>query len=335
MTVTIKDIAKELGISYASVSRALNGKPGVSEETRNSVVILADNLGYQPNDLARGLVNNTSKTIGVIIPDIINPFFGEIVKGIIESANEEHYEVFLCISEWDSVKEREYINTLRKKRVDGIILKPSSDYEINTYQDVRSPIIFIEQSWQHDESDCIVEVDNFRGGYLAVSHLLDCGYKRIGFLSGKKDSFSSKIRKAGCKAALSDRNMLMEDNWTEFSDFTVEGGHEAARRLLARAKGIDAIFAMNDILALGAMQAIKELGLDMPAKIGLVGFDNIYYSSLPQIQLTTINQPKYKLGRLISEMLINIIKKRKIVQRKIVLSPELIPRLTTREILDK
>ena len=331
MTTTIKDIARQIGVSYSTVSRALNGKTGVGEKMRGRIVALADELGYQPNDLARGLVNKTSKTIGVIIPDINNPFFGEIVKGIIETANEEHYEVFLCISEWDSVKERDYINTLSKKRVDGIILKPAIDHKKNIYEYIRSPIMFIEQSWKDEQSTHTVEVDNVKGGYMAVSHLLDYGYRNIGFLAGKKDSYSSALRMAGCEAALKKKALVINRDWIEHSDFNIEGGYEATKRLLHRTQGIDAIFAFNDILALGAMQALKELGCEIPGDIGVIGYDNITYSGLPQIQLSTINQPKYELGRMISRTLLNIIKGREILEKKVVLSPTLIKRATTCE----
>ncbi len=335
MTTTIKDIARQIGISYSSVSRALNGKPGVGEKMRCRIVALADELGYQPNDLARGLVNKTSKTIGVIIPDINNPFFGEIVKGIIETANEEHYEVFLCISEWDSVKERDYINTLSKKRVDGIILKPAMDHKKNIYEHIRAPIMFIEQSWQDNQSEHTVEVDNVKGGYMAISHLIDCGYRNIGFLAGRKDSYSSALRMTGCESALQEKALLLNRDWIENSDFNIEGGYEATKRLLSRAKGIDAIFAFNDILALGAMQALKELGYEIPGDIGVMGYDNITYSGLPQIQLTTINQPKYELGRMISSTLLDIIKDREILEKKVVLSPTLISRATTCETIHR
>lgn len=171
MSPTIKDIAKELGISYSSVSRALNGKKGVSEETRKDIEQKARDLGYQPNDLARGLVNRMSKTIGVIIPDITNPFFSEIVKGIIEASKKENYDIFLCVSNWDATREEAYLKALRKKQVDGIIIKPARDQDVNIYKEIKLPLIVLE-NWDQLENACAISLNNQKGGYIAAKHLI-------------------------------------------------------------------------------------------------------------------------------------------------------------------
>lgn len=330
MGVTIKDIAKQLGISYSSVSRALNDKPGVAEDTRRKVMALAKQLEYQPNDLARGLVNKTSKTIGVIVPDISNPFYSEVVKGILETANKEKYGVLLCVSQDDPAKEIEYLNTLRMKRVDGIIVRPAFDIGIETYKDISGPVIMIEQNWKVEDSDYNVEVDSYMGGKLAGSHLLDCGYRNIGFIGGKHHLYVIARRLTGAKDALAEGGVPFDDENLEGSEFTIQGGYEATKRLLKRNPSIDGIFAVNDLLALGALHALKELGHEPGEDVGVIGYDDIGYSDLPQIQLTTIQQPKYALGKMVTEMLVDSIRNKGEYGKQITLSPTLIKRATTK-----
>ena len=185
MNVTIKDIARELGICYSSVSRALNGKPGVSQETRKKITETAERMGYRPNELARGLVSRISKTIGVIIPEILNPLFNEITTGILETANKNKYDVFLCISNWDRKKEKEYLQTFIDKRVDGVIIKSADDSPADNFDNLNLPVIGFEKSSAR-ENFSYVEVDNVKGGYIAADYLLECGYRKIAFIGGKK-----------------------------------------------------------------------------------------------------------------------------------------------------
>lgn len=330
MSPTIKDIAKELGISYSSVSRALNGKKGVSEETRQDIEKMARRLGYQPNDLARGLVNKISKTIGVIIPDITNPFFSEMVKGIIEASKKENYDIFLCVSNWDAAREESYIKTLRKKQVDGIIVKPARDESAGIYKDLHLPLVVLE-SWPKVENASAISLNNARGGYMAVRHLINSGYENIGFLAGKEESLSSRERKQGWKMALEEAGMPELEKNVIYTTFSIEGGYEATRELLEKNPEIDGIFAANDVIALGALQYLGEKNIKVPDTIGLIGFDNISYSRLPQIMLTTVNQPVYEMGTIAFETIVDRIQKGPDAPNKsIVLEPELIIRTTTR-----
>lgn len=330
MSPTIKDIAKELGVSYASVSRALNGKKGVSEKTRASIEKKAKELGYQPNDLARGLVNKVSKTIGVIIPDITNPFFSEIVKGIIEASKRENYDIFLCVSNWDPDREASYLKALRKKQVDGIIIKPSRDQEEGIYNEIKLPLVILE-SWDQVGNGCAISLDNDKGGYLATRHLIDCGYKNIGFLAGKEESLSSRQRKNGWQRALKDAGMKENENNIVYTQFSIDGGYEATKKLLEMDGTVDAIFSANDVIALGALQYLSENDILVPEEIGVIGFDNITYARLPQIMLTTVNQPVFDMGTIAFDAVVNILQGKECIEGKsIVLEPELIIRRTTR-----
>lgn len=327
--ITIKDVARELGVSYSSISRALNGKEGVSKETRDKILEAAERMGYQPNDLARGLVNKISNTVGVIVPDILNPFFGEIVAGITDASNENEYNIFLCVSGWNPKIEKEYFNTLRKKRVDGIILKSAGKNE--DYEDVKSPLMIIERYSKYHEYDS-VEVDNELGGYLAAKHLLDCGYRNIAIITGKEDYFASQRRLKGAEKALEKNGIALNKGLVIEGSFSIEGGRKAAKLLFESGHTIDAIFCMNDLIALGALQYCNEHDINVPDKVGVIGYDNISYAELPQIQLTTIHQPKYELGKMLFETLLEEIKNKDNSRptRKIILNPELKIRKTTK-----
>lgn len=331
MNITIKDIAKELGVSYSSISRALNGKEGVSEENRLAIIEAAERMGYQPNELARGLVNRVSNSIGVIIPDINNPYFGDVVKGVLDAAKENKYNVFLCTTDWNATTEKEYYDTLQQKRVDGIILKPAGRDSSAQARTTNTPLLIIDP--QEDNCKNQVVVDNEVGGYLAVKHLLKCGYHNIAYILGKEDNLSSQQRLGGATRALYENGLAFDPDLVVEGNMTIEGGRIAAMELMKRGKPIDAIFGVNDLIALGALQYCTEHELKVPEEIGVIGYDNISYASLPQIQLTTVHQPKYELGRMLFETLLDEIQNKdeeKSIQIK--LQPEIMERKTTRTI---
>ena len=329
INITIKDVAKELGVSYSSISRALNGKEGVSEETRKKIMEAAERMGYQPNDLARGLVNKISKTVGVIIPDINNPFFGEIVAGITDASSENDYNIFLCVSGWDPKREEEYFNMLRQKRVDGIILKSAGKSE--EYDHIKSPLMLIERYSKNHEFDS-VEVDNELGGYLAVKHLLDCGYRNIAVILGKEDYFASQRRLRGAEKAVKEYGAALNPDLIIEANFTIEGGRKAAKQLFESGKEIDAVFCINDLIGMGVLQYCNESNINVPDEVGVIGYDNISYAGLPMIRLTTVHQPKYELGKMLFETLLEEIQRKdtKKLTKKIILNPELKIRETTR-----
>jgi len=330
INITIKDVAKELGVSYSSISRALNGKEGVSEETRKKIMEAAERMGYQPNDLARGLVNKISKTVGVIVPDINNPFFGEIVAGITDASSENDYNIFLCVSGWDPKREEEYFNMLRQKRVDGIILKSAGKNE--DYDNIKSPLMVIERHSKKHEFDT-VEVDNELGGYLAVKHLMNCGYRNIAVITGKEDFAASESRLRGAERAMKEYGVELDHNLVIEGSFSIEGGRKAAKQLFEIGNEVDAVFCVNDLIGLGVLQYCNESNINVPDKVGVIGYDNISYAGLPMIRLTTVHQPKYELGKMLFETLLEEIQRKdnKKLTKKIILNPELKIRETTRK----
>ena len=329
--VTIKDIAKSLGVSYSTVSRALNNKPGVSNKTRERIIKQAKKMGYQPNDMARGLVKKQSKTIGVIIPDIANSFFGEVTQGIMDTANKNGYTILLCISNWDFEIEKKHLNTLLEKRVDGIILKPSKeDIDEKYFTNINVPFIVLE-GWRGDTSYSYVKVDNKKGGYMATKYLIERGYKRIAYAGGKEGTSSNMERVEGYIKALNEHGIEVDQDLIKHYDFTVKGGYKLAEVLLNSDKQVDAIFAGNDVIALGILHYAASHGYNVPEQLGVIGFDDIFYAELPQIQLTTIWQPKYLLGKNTLEMLLQEIRDEEDrVNKAMILEPKLIVRKTTR-----
>ena len=331
MAVTIKDVAKALGISYSSVSRALNGKDGVGEEKRKIICEMAETMGYQPNELARGLVNKMSKTIGVIMPDVTNPFFASIVTGIMTEANKMHYDVFFSLSNWDVEREKECLIALQKKRVDGIIVRPASDKEEYPCDSKGIPLLYIGR-WNTGIEASRVEIDNRKGGYIGTKHLINAGYKKIGIICGTGNAQTSNERIEGFKEALEEAGREYSPELITYSHkITVKTGYDATRRLLDNNPDIDAIFALSDHMAIGAMDYLKDKGIRFPEEIGIMGFDNISYAVLPQIKLSTVRQPKFELGQVAFQMMYDAINGKLEGEAKhIMLPPELIIRTTTR-----
>lgn len=331
MNITIKDIAKALGISYSSVSRALNGKAGVSEQTRETVLEAAEKMGYQPNDLARGLVSKVSNTIGVIVPDINNPYFGEVVKGILESAKDSGYNVFLCTTDWNVITENEYYATLRQRRVDGIILKPAGPQSSIQCNGHGTPLIMIDP---YENAGCLnqVVVDNELGGYMAANYLLDCGYENLAFITGKEDHLTCYLRLRGAEKALLERGRILDRAFVVEGSFSIEGGRRASEELFQRdLPAVDAIFGMNDLIALGILQYCTEAGKKVPEDVAVLGYDDIAYAGLPQIQLSTVHQPKYELGQMLFKTLLDEIQNgKKSCGIEKMLSPKIIERRTTK-----
>ena len=334
MKATIKDIAKTAGISYSSVSRALNGLKGVSEHTRQKVKKIAEDLEYTPNAVARGLVQKQTGTLGLILPDITNPFYPEIARGVEERASLAGYNTFLCNTNYDLSKEESYLLNLLEKRVDGIILAPVSSSSVFFEQRKHMPVPFVYLGNTPERTKySFVLTDNVRGGYLATRTLIEKGYRRIGFISGKDDESPVGGRFGGFKDAMDRYNMEISDDYIRFGDWRLKSGYEIIKQMIDLGVYPEAIFAGNDILAMGILQGIKEKGLSVPEDIAVIGFDDIPYASWPAINLSTIRQPKSRMGKSAVEILLDQLKKQieydpLFTAKKIILDPELILRGT-------
>lgn len=330
MNTTIKDIAEETGFSYATVSRALNNKYGVRSDTRDLIIQVANTRGYSPNAIARGLVNRQTFSIGLIIPDISNPFFPEVTRGIEEEAKKKGYSVFLCNTNYESDQEVRYLKLLIERRVDGIILasgfKDASPLESLLPGSI--PMVSLCTRFDHIR-DSFVVIDNERGGFIATRHLIEQGYATIGFIGTKSDGFSDGQRYRGYRQALEKFNIPIEDRFVFAGDMKRETGYRIIKRMVAGQDYPRALFVENDLMALGVIQGIKESGLQIPGDIAVVGFDDITFASFPEIGLTTVRQPKYEMGKLAATILLDQIMNETTESKRHILEPELIIRTSS------
>lgn len=331
MEVTIKDIAREANVSYATVSRALNNKRGVRESTRRRVLELAVEMSYTPNAIARGLVKKQTHTLGLIIPDITNPFYPEVARGIEDGAAERGFSIFLCNTNWEREREVDYLRLLAEKRVDGIVLAPiDNEVEAVEYRFAgKIPVVYVSNA-PHRTRHSFVVIDNVLGGFLATEHLIQAGYRTVGFVGSTEDSLTIEERLKGYRRALKKHGLPVENKYIRLGEFKQESGYRIVRRMIAEEDYPRAIFAENDLLALGILQGAKASGLSVPEDVAVVGFDDIPFASFPEVQLTTINQPTYKMGRKAVEILLEQIAALKrppsSLPRQIYLEPRLIVR---------
>ena len=326
MIVTIKDIAEKLGLSYSSVSRALNNKAGVSDDTRKAIMQVASDLGYSPNELARSLVSKSSSTIGVILPDIKNTYFSEVLQGILDGAAEANFTSIFCISNWSKEREIQYIAELQQKRIKGLILKRTNDYTEYTQKDIGVPAVIIENR-NIDANFSYVEVDNHLGGTIATRHLLDCGYRNIAFVGGLKNARSCALRYKGYLGELKSSGIEFVKDRVSFGEFTLDSGYLQTKFLLEKRPEIDAFFGSNDVISLGILKYLHERQYKVPEQIGVIGFDNIQLSDYPSISLSTISQPTYSIGRSAFNLLSEQIQGSP--SHRVIFQPELVIRGTT------
>jgi len=327
MEVTIKDIAERAQVSYATVSRALNNKYGVHEKTRKKVLSIATEMEYSPNAVARGLVKKRTHTLGLIIPDITNPFYPGVARGIEDGAAEAGFSVILCNSNWERGRERQYIDLVAEKRVDGVILAPIENREemLKTSYTDRIPVVYVDKAPKKTRNSFVV-IDNIRGGFLATKHLIEQGYDTIGFIGASEESWYIDERLQGYKMAFEQYGLSIREEFIRLSDFKQDTGHKIICEMIDTGDYPRSVFAENDLLALGVMQGVRERGLRIPQDVAVVGFDDIPFAGFPEIQLSTIYQPKYEMGKKAVEVLIEQIESGRAAGTKIYLEPQLVVR---------
>lgn len=329
MSPTIVDIARNTGVSKASVSRALNGKTGVRERTRKKILEEAKNAGYLPNSLARGLVSNRTKTIGLVIPDITNPFFPEVARGIEEISREYGYNLILCNSNWDEAQERNCLESLFQNRIEGLIIEPCSKSNVSYIEKSGVPTVYLNTKVKTGDNN-IISLDNVRAAYIATEYLILCGYNQIAFVGGNSKSYSNIGRLKGYKDALNEYGLKRVSSFVNSGGFDITSGYEIAKRLFTSGRSPDAVFCANDIIALGVMQYVQEHNIKIPDRVGLIGIDDIYTSDLPQVQLTTVSIPKRLMGEKSFKLLLNKFHGIQPHSEDLVVHPHLVVRKTTR-----
>ncbi|MDF2656220.1 MAG: degA [Bacillota bacterium] len=323
------------GVSYATVSRALNGSDEVNEKTRKRVLEICDSVGYSPNALARGLVTNSSNAIGLIIPNITNPFYPEVALGVEGEARARGYNVFLCNSNFEPERMESYFRILIERRVEGLIVASVPDAARGLFDFYRKkmPVVYIGSRPADEECNCVA-TDSVKGGYLAAEYLIKLGHRRIVFIGGTRTSNSQIDKLRGFRLAMEEHGLQPEVRLNINYQFNKrESGYDMAKVLINEKNPPTAIMGSNDMVALGALEACEEYGLDVPGDMSIIGFDDIPYASLPKIQLTTIAQAKYDLGKIAVDMLFKL-KESGLKNNcmKEVLQPELVIRSSCREL---
>jgi DNA-binding LacI/PurR family transcriptional regulator len=328
---TIYEVARQAGVSTATVSRAINGKVPVAALTRRRIESAIRALGYEPNHVARSLVTATTDTIAIVLPDITNPFFPDLVKGIQLLADERRYTVLLLNTGADAEREEQSLLALRRKRVDGVILVGMS---MTGDRIVRAlgggvPVVVLDRSINRLDAT-LVALDNVEGARLATQHLIDLGHRAIAHITGPEGLPLVGQRLGGYQKTLGAAGIRPESNLVIPGGFTEESGYQATDRLLAGAVRFTAIFAANDLSAIGAMAALKAHGLNVPGNVSVVGFDGIHPSAYSTPPLTTVRQPAYEMGRKAAELLIDSIRTTPVsVHAKFLFKPDLIVRQST------
>src|SRR6478752_56464 len=306
--VTIKDIARELGISPSTVSRALKDHPDISPATKKAVNELAEKLNYQTNIVALSLRQSKTNTLGVIIPELVHFFFSTVISGIEDVAYSAGYNVIITQSNESFAREAINIKALFNSRVDGMLISLSR--ETGTFDHLEGilakgvPMVFFDRIYDNGNSSMVI-VDDLSGAKDATRHLIEQGCKRIAHLEGPPNLAISKQRLEGYLEALKDNNIPVNKSIImECPLGTIEEGKKATEKLLAMSEPPDAIFATNDPAAMGAMQAIKEAGLKIPKDIAVVGFSNWFFSALLEPPLTSVDQPGFEMGQEAAKLLI-------------------------------
>jgi LacI family transcriptional regulator len=321
--VTIKDVARLSGVSSMTVSRVINGSERVSPETRQRVESAIAELGYVPSRLARGLIRQKTGTLALIVPDVANPFFTLIVRGAEDVARRAGYRMILADTRADLTIERDVIEEMLAHRVEGIMIAPVSDRSKGHLQRLARygvEFVLIDRTVSGIESD-VVTGDNVGGARRLVEHLISLGHRRIGFITESADVSTARDRRDGHEAALAGAGLPHDSNLIVYSTVDPPGGFEGMRRLLELEEPPTAVFTVNNLVALGAIEAVRAHELEVPDDIALVCFDDIEYASRLYPFLTVMAQPAETLGTLGTQLLLERIEGRAPEQPRVVVLP--------------
>jgi DNA-binding LacI/PurR family transcriptional regulator len=300
-------MAKLLGLSPSTVSRALRDHPDISQKTKDRVLVMAADKNYQPNLIAQSLQNRRSNNIGVIVPEIRNTFFSTVISGIEEIAYEAGYTIMVCQS--GDTCEREILNTraLAANRVAGMLVSTSQETvdfsHLNRVIEQGIALVLFDRVTEQVPASRVI-VDDFNGAYRAVCHLIKRGYRRVAHLAGSPTLYVSRKRREGYEAALKDNGIQVRPEYIISGGYHEEDGRAGALKLLNLPEPPDAIFTINDPVALGVLQLLQEKGIVIPDTIGLVGFSNNPNTALVRPRLTTVNQPAFEMGRAAAGLLL-------------------------------
>lgn len=330
MKITIYDVAEQAGVSIATVSKVINNTGRVSEKTRLLVQEVMIELNYQPNVIASALMGKQTRTIGLLIPDLVNPFFAELARRIEDRGNELDYNIIICNTDYQTDKEDKYISLLIQKRVDGFIL--ASGFEnsdkIKELNKKKIPVAIVARDLPVLSTNT-VSIDDFMGGYLAANHLIELGHTNMNVIA--RDLWSNRERLRGFKHCLEESHLQLNKgfNFVETND-NIEAGREMGAVNFTLKNRPTAIFACNDLIAMGVMQIAKDYDIEIPKDMSVIGFDNTFIADITEPKLSTIAQPIKDMGREAVDLMISIINGLNQEESRKILLPYLVERETTR-----
>ncbi len=313
--LTLRDVAEACGVSTTAVSFALNNRPSnLSEETRQRIIRTAKEMNYQFNGVARALAMQKTNIIGVIVPAISNAFFSESLRHIQVDLNRRGYDVILCNSDDKYENDIKYLKLLLSRQVDGIIMTISSESMLDenwkTIKDILEenhiPHVLYDRYYPGD--DAKVYVDNEKSAYELTKYLIDNGHEKIGIITGPMTLNSSQGRFSGAKKAILEANLPFDESQIFYGNYDLETGRAGAEKLLGN---VDAIFAFNDLQAYGVVEVARRKNINIPDDVSLIGFDDIFYSSILETKLTTVKQPIEQMSKVTCDMLLDIIENKK------------------------
>lgn len=306
-TVKINDIARELNLATSTVSRALTGNGRVGEATRLRILEYAKEHGYRVNAVARSLRTNNAHNIGIVVPDISNPFFAEVIKGAQNYCRDKDYTLMFCNSDEDAHLENKALQLLLENRVSGLVISciDKNNELIHTFETQGIPVVHIDNLPDNKEQHNCVSVDNERSGYQLAEMLLERGYRRFGMISGPKAQTSGLLRCAGVRACLRDNGLEICEDWWVHGDFKIESGYQNMKAILEKPELPEVMIFGNNYIAYGALRAIREFGLSVPKDLAVASFDTTDFTGLIIPCITTMNQPAVEIGRRAAEMIIH------------------------------
>ncbi|WP_410512867.1 LacI family DNA-binding transcriptional regulator [Paenibacillus sp. BR2-3] len=326
---TILDVAEKAGVSRSTVSRVLTNSNRVDPETRHRVLAAIKEINYQPSQVARNLRRQKTNLIAVLIPGISNPFFGSLVQGMEEVAVKKGYNVILCNTGEDPAREIEYLRMLERKQVDGVIMTALRNPLEKVEAFLKYGPIVLASEYTDDDSIPAVMIDNGEAACKVTEHLILKGHMRIGFINGPGHIILCRDRQKGYVQTLEKYAIPVSDDLIICSDFSIEGGFECAKQLLKLEEKPTAIFAANDEMAVGVIQAVKEQGLRVPQDVSVAGFDNVQISRVVQPHLTTVDQPIFQIGVKSVELLMSCLEESVLEGKRMVLEANLCIREST------
>jgi len=323
---TQKVVAKKANVSVATVSRYINSVGYISPEVKGRIKKAIKELNYKPNLVARSLKLRNSKTIGLVFPDIKNPFFIELVRRAEEVAYNNGYNIILCITENKLDREKLYLEVLKGKLIDGYIVIPSSSEDSRLYEVLEGEnVVFVDRSTGLDD-EILIKLDNIQGVRLAIEHLLDLNHRRIGVINVPLNITTGSERFEGYKAVLAENGIELQAEYIKYADYSIESSYEKTREILSLKNRPTAIITMSGLTTLGALKAIKDSGLSIPSDLSIVSFDDFESSELLNPPITTVAQPAAEFGIRAAEILVNLINGKKPRPKRLILEPKLVIR---------